>query len=169
MKLDNDEIIIFEPKRNFFTKILNAIFFSLTLYAFGYVLLLALITHSFEHIIMTLIMLVTTFAVAHLFFSTVLLTNKKILYQNIFFITKKIWLKDIIDIDIDLGSFTGGLSLIFDLQNMRKLTFKLSKKFFKRRVLTPEPDNFKEITLEYIYKNLKDNSLNQNLIFKLEK
>ncbi len=168
MKLDYDEMIIFRPKRNLFTKIFNTILFSLTLYALSYAFLLAIITHSFEHIIITGIMLLISFIAAHMFFSCVLLTNKRILYQNIFFIPKSIWLKDIIDIHIQSSTFSGGSALMFDLQNIRKLVFKLSGKFFKRRVLTPEPDELMEITLEYIFNNLKDNSLSEDWIYRLE-
>ncbi len=167
MKLDKDEIIIFKPKRNLFTKIFNTILLSLTLYALGYILLVAIITHSFDHIILAAIMLLTTLLSIHMFLSPVLLTNKRVLYQNIFFITKSIWLKDIVDIEIE-SSFSGESALMFDLQNLRKLVFTLSGKFFKRRVLTPEPDDFQEITMEYIYNNIKDNSLNQDWLYQLE-
>ncbi len=164
MKLDKDEIIIFKPKRTLITKILYS-FIIITCIALIFYLLPGLNKSKIVLIVIFLLIFLTYWLIYSLC-SNVILTNKKIVYQNIFFKHKCIWLKNIIYIGIIKPATSDLSQIIYDLQNISTLFFKLSNSFFPKILIVPDPEDFKEKTLEYIESNLKQNNLDQKAMRK---
>lgn len=159
-KLDKDEYIVYSQKKSWWTKIIC------TLYFVGCLYLALLITFKpipdtdlkFVRCLLDLIFLPLSYSALQWLICDVIMTNKRILYKNIFFQTRFIDLKKIIYVAIWYNPTP--------ITGLDDLYIKITNKLLRIRIRVPDDIKFRNKILEFIQSSIPDNNLNQDLLKK---